>query len=342
MSWKSQVNDTKKTWLVTGAAGFIGSNIVETLLLANQKVIGIDNFSTGFKHNLEDVQKVVQDKWNNFTFIEADICNMDTCMQIMDKIDIVLHQAAVPSVPRSIQDPLSSHHTNVNGFINLLYAAKENNVKRFVYASSSSVYGDEQTLPKVEEKIGRALSPYAVTKRIDELYADVFSQHYTLEVIGLRYFNVFGKRQDPNGAYAAVIPKWIAALFQGQPCIINGDGQTSRDFCFVENAVQMNILAGITTNKQALNQVYNVAYGQKTTLLELFTLLQNQISNLGIPMKQNKPIHEDFRPGDIRHSLADISKAQQLLGYAPNHSVQSGLQITVPWYIDKLQNSKHL
>ena len=294
----------KKHWLVTGCAGFIASNILEFLLLNDQKVVGLDNFSTGYQHNLDEVKQTVGDeKWQNFTFIEGDIRDLNTCISATQGVDVVLHHAALGSVPRSINDPLTSHEVNVTGFLNVLKAAIDNKVNRFVYASSSSVYGDHPDLPKEEGKIGRQLSPYAVTKYADELYANVFAKVYGIEVIGLRYFNVFGKRQDPEGAYAAVIPLWFKAILNNSPPMLNGDGSTSRDFCYIDNVVQMNILSGITQNQSAINKVYNVAYGEQTTLNQLF----NYIKNLVNASSDLSPQYQDFRSGDIAHSLANIN-----------------------------------
>lgn len=321
--------DKQYKWLVTGCAGFIGSNLLEFLLRNDQLVVGLDNFATGFQHNLDEVaQQVGADKWQNFTFYEGDIRDLDTCKRATEHIDIVLHQAALGSVPRSINDPITSHDVNVTGFINMLKASVENKVKRLVYASSSSVYGDHPDLPKVEDKIGNQLSPYAVTKYADELYAGVFARTYGIEVIGLRYFNVFGQRQDPNGAYAAVIPLWFKALARNESPIINGDGKTSRDFCYIDNVVQMNVLCGLTNNTDAINQVYNVAFGAQTTLNQLFQSIKNI---LGSDAKLI-PTYRDFRAGDVRHSLADISKAQKLVGYLPKYSVEDGLKLAASWY----------
>lgn len=318
-----------KTWLVTGCAGFIGSNILEYLLANNQKVVGLDNFSTGYQHNLDGVKDIVgNDKWNNFTFIEGDIRDRDMCNNVTKDIDIVLHQAALGSVPRSIIDPLTSHDVNVSGTVNMLKASVDNKVGRFVYASSSSVYGDHPDLPKFETKLGQQLSPYAVTKYCCELYANVFAKNYGLEVIGLRYFNVFGRRQDPNGAYAAVIPLWFKAVLNNEPPIVNGDGETSRDFCYIDNVVQMNILCSLTKNKEALGMAYNVACNEQTTLNQLFQYIKD------IAAADNKitPIYKEFRNGDIRHSLADISLAKRLVGYNPVYSLKDGLNLAAKWY----------
>lgn len=329
----------RSTWLLTGAAGFIGSNLLETLLRSNQSVVGLDNFSTGHQHNLDDVrQNVGEALWENFVFLHADISDLESCRRACSGIDYVLHQAAIGSVPRSIQNPLATHHSNVDGFLNILSAAKEARVKRFVYASSSSVYGDHPALPKVEHSIGNCLSPYAVSKRINELYADVFSRCYGMECVGLRYFNVFGPRQDPNGPYAAVIPKWISAMLRAEPVYINGDGETSRDFCFVANVVQANLLAATTQNPNALNQIFNIAASRRTTLNQLFDLLHSHLSPRFPGLEDLRPIYRDFQPGDVRHSHADIAKACELLDYNPTHDVESGLAKALDWYIHHAEN----
>jgi UDP-N-acetylglucosamine/UDP-N-acetylgalactosamine 4-epimerase len=329
-----------RRWLVTGAAGFIGSNLVETLLRNGQRVIGLDNFSTGHQRNLDEVQSLVGTQWQNFSFVNGDIVDLATCKRACEGVDIVLHQAALGSVPRSIEDPLATHHANVTGFVNMLAAARD--VKaRFVYAASSSTYGDHPGLPKVEDAIGRPLSPYAVTKYANELYADVFARCYGMETIGLRYFNIFGPRQDPDGAYAAVIPKWIAAMIRKEEVVINGDGETSRDFCYVDNAVQANIIASITTNAAALNEVYNVAVGERTTLNELHEAQRALLAERFPHLQDSRPRYEDFRPGDVRHSQADISKARTLLGYQPSHRIDDGLRESMSWYVsDLLVNSR--
>jgi UDP-N-acetylglucosamine 4-epimerase len=322
-----------RTWLVTGVAGFIGSNLLEALLKLNQRVTGLDNFSTGKKQNLEEVKALVSPgQWARFRFLEDDIGDLASCQGACAGVDYVLHEAALGSVPRSITDPMASHRTNVTGFLNMLLAARDARVRCFVYASSSSIYGDDPGLPKVEEKVGRPLSPYAATKAINEVYANAFALAYGLPSVGLRYFNVFGPRQDPEGAYAAVIPKWIAALLKREPVCINGDGETSRDFCFVTNVVQANLLAATTRNPEAANQAYNVALGQRTTLNELFHLLQSALRSKCAALPEQKPIYQDFRTGDVRHSLADISKAQRLLGFAPSHRLQAGLELAMDWY----------
>jgi UDP-N-acetylglucosamine 4-epimerase len=321
-------------FLVTGSAGFIGSNLLESLLKRNHEVVGLDNFATGFQKNLDEVKALVShEQWGRFRFIEGDICDLATCHDACAGVDYILHQAALGSVPRSIKDPINTNRTNIDGFLNMLVAARDSNVKRFVYATSSSTYGDHPDLPKVEDKIGKPLSPYAVTKFVNELYADVFAKTYGMDCIGLRYFNVFGRRQDPDGAYASVIPKWTSALIRGEPVFINGDGETSRDFCYIDNVVQANLLAATATYLNAGNQVYNVAVGDRTSLNELFW----EIRALLLPhypyLSDVQPIYRDFRPGDVRHSLADISKAKQLLGYAPAHRLRESLSQVVEWHI---------
>lgn len=341
---KTQLLSHPKTWLVTGVAGFIGSNLLETLLLLDQKVIGLDNFATGYQRNLDEVCDCVSPaQWQNFHFIKGDIRDLEICRSSMvfptqdmsDPVDIVLHQAAIGSVPRSIDDPIFTNSNNIDGFLNMLVAARDANVKRFVYAASSSTYGDHPGLPKKEDQIGKPLSPYAVTKYVNELYADVFARTYGLTSIGLRYFNIFGKRQDPNGAYAAVIPKWISAMIKGQKVFINGDGETSRDFCYIANAVQANLLAATSDNLDAINQVYNVAVGDRTTLNDLFETIRSNLTVLEFPLRNLAPTYRDFRSGDVRHSLADISKAERLLGYIPSHRIDNGLAETMHWYTQR-------
>ncbi|EFI5884848.1 SDR family oxidoreductase, partial [Escherichia coli] len=308
------LSSKSETWLITGVAGFIGSNLLEALLKLNQKVVGLDNFATGHQANLDEVKESVSaEQWSAFTFVEGDICEPETCVEVVKGVDHVLHQAALGSVPRSIKDPITTNNTNISGFINMLVAAKDANVRSFTYAASSSTYGDHPALPKIEENIGNPLSPYAVTKYVNELYAQVFARTYGFKSIGLRYFNVFGKRQDPNGAYAAVIPKWTAAMINDEPLYINGDGETSRDFCFIENVVQMNILAA-QSDASARDQVYNVAVGDRTTLNQLFNVLKNTLKNNNV-IYEKKPVYKDFRAGDVRHSQANIDKAKRLLGY---------------------------
>jgi UDP-N-acetylglucosamine 4-epimerase len=341
---KARLLAESHTWLITGVAGFIGSNLLETLLKLNQRVVGMDNFATGHQYNLDQVQSLVTcEQWNNFKFIKGDICNLDDCHKVCKEVDFVLHQAALGSVPRSVDDPVTTNSANISGFLNMLVAARDAKVKRFVYAASSSTYGDHPGLPKVEDKIGRPLSPYAVTKYVNELYADVFARTYNFNTIGLRYFNVFGSRQDPNGAYAAVIPKWIASMIKGEPVYINGDGETSRDFCYIENVRQMNLLAATSENPEAVNQVYNVAFGDRTTLNKLYELLNLNLTPIYSHLQGVKPIYQEFRSGDVRHSLADISKAVKLLGYKPTHNIDQGLKVTISSYVHLIsQDQSHL
>lgn len=320
-------------WLITGVAGFIGSNLLQALLKLNQKVIGLDNFSTGYMHNLEQVREQVGEQaWLKFKFVEGDICKLEDCRHACFKVDYVLHQAALGSVPRSIESPILTNESNISGFLNMLVASRDAPVKRFVYAASSSTYGDHPDLPKVESMIGRPLSPYAVTKYVNELYADVFFSCYGVETIGLRYFNVFGPRQDPNGAYAAVIPQWIASLIKGQSLQINGDGETSRDFCYIENVVQVNILSALANDAEAVNQVYNVALNERTSLNQLYEMIRTLLVKKFPHLKNHKPQYVAFREGDVRHSQADISKAIRLLGYAPTHRIDEGLKQALDWY----------
>jgi UDP-N-acetylglucosamine 4-epimerase len=326
-----------KTWLITGVAGFIGSNLLETLLKLNQTVIGLDNFSSGHQHNLDDVHSLVSpEQWAKFTFIQGDIRDLATCHKASTNVDYVLHQAALGSVPRSIEDPITTNQNNIDGFLNMLVAARDASVSRFVYAASSSTYGDHPGLPKQEDRIGRPLSPYAVTKYVNELYADVFARTYNLSPIGLRYFNIFGRRQDPNGAYAAVMPKWFAAMLAGDAVFINGDGKTSRDFCYIDNCVQANILAALADHPDAGNQVYNVAFGERTALNELFVMIRDRVQALRKDLDVADAVYRDFRPGDVRHSLADIGKAGELLGYGPKYSVREGLDEAAAWYVEWL------
>jgi UDP-N-acetylglucosamine 4-epimerase len=389
---KARLANEPHTWLITGVAGFIGSNLLETLLKLNQRVVGLDNFATGHQRNLDEVQTLVSvEQWANFNFIQGDIRNLDDCRRAMSysprpragegggesqpsvpgpmpyAVEYVLHQAALGSVPRSVEDPITTNSVNIDGFLNMLVATRDAKVKRFVYAASSSTYGDHPGLPKVEDKIGKPLSPYAVTKYVNELYADVFARTYGLSTIGLRYFNVFGPRQDPNGAYAAVIPKWIASMIKGEPVYINGDGETSRDFCFIDNVRQINLLAatiisprpqgGITSDlagvfgqpsrmasssseglgerveKDPTNQIYNVAVGDRTTLNQLYEQLHLNLLPGYTHLQGVKPVYRDFRAGDVRHSLADISKATTLLGYQPTHRIGEGLKVAMEWYV---------
>ena len=326
-----------RRWLVTGVAGFIGSHLLEGLLRLDQQVVGLDNFSTGHQRNLDDVKTAVNEQqWCNFSFVEGDICKLSDCQRICTDVQVVLHQAALGSVPRSLADPLATHNSNLTGFLNMLLAARDAGVSRFVYAASSSTYGDHPALPKVEDAIGRPLSPYALTKYANELYADVFARCYGMKTIGLRYFNIFGPRQDPDGAYAAVIPKWIAQLISGEPLYINGDGETSRDFCYVANAVQANFLAAMSENAEALNQVYNVSVGERTTLNELFEMERDLLSEQFESVRERSPKYRDFREGDVRHSQADITKARRLLGYVPSHRLGEGLAEAMDWYVGSL------
>jgi len=349
---QTRLQDQPFTWLITGVAGFIGSNLLETLLKLGQRVVGLDNFATGHQRNLDEVKTLVSHaQWANFSFINGDIRNFADCQKACKGADYVLHQAALGSVPRSLADPITTNATNISGFLNMLTAARDAKVKSFTYAASSSTYGDHQALPKVEDTIGKPLSPYAVTKYVNELYADVFARCYGFNAIGLRYFNVFGPRQDPNGAYAAVIPKWIASLIKGEPVYINGDGETSRDFCFIANVVQANLLAATANelppplregkdegspyslDESPVNQVYNIAIGDRTTLNDLFAQLHRNLLPLYPHLKGIQPVYRDFRAGDVRHSLADISKAQRLLSYAPTKRIGEGLELAMPWYI---------
>jgi UDP-N-acetylglucosamine/UDP-N-acetylgalactosamine 4-epimerase len=331
---KQSLSSESSTWLVTGVAGFIGSNLLESLLSLRQKVTGLDDLSTGHVQNLDQVRAAVGPAlWKNFRWIKGDIRDAPLCRRIAQGVDYVLHQAALGSVPHSLEDPIQTNDSNVNGFVNMLWAARASGVKRFVFASSSAVYGDETTLPQKERRIGRCLSPYAASKRINELYADVFARCYDMETIGLRYFNVFGPRQDPNGAYAAVIPKWIAAMIQNERVSINGNGSTSRDFCYVANIVQANLLAATTQNRQAVNQVFNIALGTQTTLNELFEVLRDRLSNSHSHLHGFKPRYGEFRPGDILHSRADIGQARRLLGYRPTHNLAQGLDEALDWYV---------
>ncbi|MBS1156152.1 MAG: biosynthesis protein WbpP [Proteobacteria bacterium] len=342
---KARLSHEPHTWLITGVAGFIGSNLLETLLKLNQRVVGLDNFATGYQRNLDEVQSLVLPaQWSNFHFIQGDIRNLDDCRKAMSfspptqkgmqtiPVDHVLHQAALGSVPRSIEDPITTNSTNIDGFLNMLIAARDAKVQSFTYAASSSTYGDHPGLPKCEDRIGKPLSPYAVTKYVNELYADVFARSYGFSSIGLRYFNIFGMRQDPAGAYAAVIPVWTAAMIDGQDVFINGDGETSRDFCFIENAVQANLLAATASGSAARNQVYNVAVNGRTTLNMLFDELKTALAANGV-VYDKSPIYRDFRAGDVRHSQADIGKAQRLLGFSPRYDIRAGIAQAMPWYI---------
>lgn len=336
---EKKINGDEYTWLITGVAGFIGSNLLETLLKLNQKVIGLDNFSTGFQNNLDEVKLLVSSKqWSRFEFIEGDIRDLNTCRHAIKNVDFVLHEAALGSVPRSISDPIATNDSNINGFLNMLVAARDEKVKSFTYAASSSTYGDHPALPKIEENIGNPLSPYAVTKYVNELYAEVFSRTYQFHSVGLRYFNVFGKRQNPDGAYAAVIPKWTNFMLQNEDIRINGDGETSRDFCYINNVVQINILSALAP-ECAKNNIYNVALGDRTSLNNLFEIIRNSLLEYDIHYTK-KPIYQEFRAGDVKHSQADISKARINLGYQPSHNIYQGIREMMPWYVDNFLSKK--
>lgn len=332
------LKEKRYTWLVTGVAGFIGSNLLESLLNLNQKVVGLDNFATGYQHNIDEALADAgrQSDDADFSFITGDITRPEDCQQACEGVDFVLHQAALGSVPRSIEDPVRTNQANIDGFLNMLVAARDAGVKRFVYAASSSTYGDHPDLPKVEDRIGKPLSPYAVTKLVNELYAEVFARTYGFKTVGLRYFNIFGKRQDPNGAYAAVIPKWVSAILNNETVYINGDGETSRDFCYIDNTVQMNILAAMADSDEAVNQVYNVALNDRTSLNSLFAMIQDELMAIRPTVKPQEPVYRDFRAGDVRHSQADISKAEKLLGYQPAYRIQAGLKQAMAWYVNSL------
>ncbi len=335
-----QLVNSPRTWLITGVAGFIGSNLLEALLKLNQRVVGLDNFATGFQTNLDEIQQSLNpEQWSRFRFFQGDICRIEDCQQLFNlgdewAISYVLHNAALGSVPRSVKDPIATNAANINGFLNMLVVTRDAGV-RFVYAASSSTYGDHPALPKVEANIGRPLSPYSVTKYVNELYAEVFSRTYDIKTMGLRYFNVFGPRQNPNGAYAAVIPKWIFSMMQNEPVYINGDGETSRDFCFVENVIQANVLAATCTNPDALSTVYNVAVGDRTTLNALYAALREALLPQYPHLADAKPVYRDFRAGDVQHSLASIEKAQRLLGYAPQWRIAAGLKQAMGWYVSR-------
>jgi len=333
--------NNQNTWLVTGVAGFIGSNLLERLLILNQKVVGLDNFDTGYQHNIdqaiEDANNATgKDLSNNFKFINGDIRELDACKQACRGVDYVLHQAALGSVPRSIENPIDTNRANIDGFLNMLVASKDANVKRFVYAASSSTYGDHPDLPKLEDKIGNPLSPYAVNKVVNELYANVFAKTYGFKTIGLRYFNIFGKRQDPNGAYAAVIPKWVAAILNKEDVYINGDGETSRDFCYIDNTVQMNLLSATTDNDEATDQVYNVALNDRTSLNKLYQMIEERLIQRTKGLERKDPVYKDFRAGDVRHSQANIDKAQALLNYQPKYMISEGMDEAMDWYVGSL------
>lgn len=333
---QDELAKTRLTWLVTGSAGFIGSHLVETLLGLGQQVVGLDDFSTGRRENLREVEEAVgADAWRRHRFTEGSIVDPETCREACRDVDIVLHQAALGSVPRSIADPLATHVANVTGFLNILIAARDARVRRFVFASSSSVYGDHEALPKIENVVGQPLSPYAVTKCADELYAEVFGRCYGVQCIGLRYFNVFGARQDPEGPYAAVIPRWVRSMLMGDPVEIYGDGDTTRDFCYVANAIQANILAALTENPKAQNRIYNVAVGESTSLNRLYEILRSLLGKERPTLRDAQPVYRAFREGDVRHSLADITAAQRLLSYDPTHTIASGLREALSWYVTR-------
>jgi UDP-N-acetylglucosamine 4-epimerase len=339
-SLKETLSTAPSTWLVTGVAGFIGSNLLETLLTLNQQVVGLDNLATGHAHNFDKVKaSVTAEQWRGFRFLEGDIRDLSTCREACRDVDYVLHQAALGSVPRSLSDPITTNESNISGFLNMLVAARDAEVKRFVYAASSSTYGDHPGLPKVEDRIGNPLSPYAVTKLVNEHYAQVFARCYDFNTIGLRYFNIFGRRQDPNGAYAAVIPKWVASMINQEKVFINGDGETSRDFCYIDNAVQANLLAATATHPDACNQVYNVAVGERTSLNQLFTKIRDLLAQRFTYLSDFEPVYRDFRPGDVRHSLANIDKANTRLGYQPTHNIDQGLSEAMSWYVEDLCDS---
>ena len=333
---QQSLRQSPRTWLVTGVAGFIGSHLLETLLGLGQQVVGLDNFATGHRHNLADVQSAVgAAAWSRFRMVEGDIRVLADCQAACAGVDFVLHQAALGSVPRSLVDPVTTNDVNIGGFLNIAVAARDAKVKRLVYAASSSTYGDHPGLPKLEDVIGNPLSPYAVTKYVNELYASVFARSYGLASIGLRYFNVFGARQDPEGAYAAVIPRWAASMLSGETVYINGDGQTSRDFCYVANAVQANLLAATTNSPDAIDQVYNVAVGDQTTLNEMHSMLASELLTCSPDLAIGAPVYRDFRAGDVRHSRADIGKARQRLGFVPTHDIRAGMAVVASWYAER-------
>ena len=337
---KTRIQAQPKTWLITGAAGFIGSNLLEALLRLDQRVLGLDNFSTGHQRNLDEVKSLVTtDQWARFGFINGDIRDTSACDQACRGVDYVLHHAALGSVPRSIEDPVTTNQNNIDGFLNMLVAARDAKVGRFVYAASSSTYGDHPDLPKVEDRIGKPLSPYAVTKLVNELYAEVFARTYGFKTIGLRYFNIFGRRQDPDGGYAAVIPKWIAAMIKNEPVYINGDGETSRDFCYIDNVIQANLLAAAASDEAAVNQIYNVAVGDRTSLNQLYFHLRDALAERFAHLKTAQPVYRGFRVGDVRHSLADIGKGRTLLGYQPSHRIADGLAEAMEWYVSFLSKA---
>jgi UDP-N-acetylglucosamine/UDP-N-acetylgalactosamine 4-epimerase len=339
---KSYLKNNQSTWLITGVAGFIGSNLLEKLLYLNQKVVGLDNFDTGYQDNIDkaihDASTASEkDLSKNFTFINGDIRNLEDCRRSCHGVNYVLHQAALGSVPRSVEDPINTNKANIDGFLNMLVASRDENVERFVYAASSSTYGDHPDLPKTENKIGNPLSPYATTKLVNELYAAVFARTYEFKCIGLRYFNIFGKRQDPNGSYAAVIPKWVASIIHDEDVYINGDGTTSRDFCYIDNTIQMNLLAATSKDDGASDQIYNVAFNDSTSLNELYNMIETRIINKIDGIEKKDPIYREFRTGDVKHSRANIDKAKILLGYEPKYSISKGLDEAIDWYIEALK-----
>lgn len=336
---KNELQQHPRAWLITGVAGFIGCNLLEALLRLDQRVVGLDNFATGRMVNLDQVQSAVgHRRWANFQFIKGDIRELTDCAKAVRGVDYVLHEAALGSVPRSIADPIATNQANINGFLNMLVASRDAGVNRFVYAASSSTYGDHPALPKIEDRIGKPLSPYAVTKYVNELYAEVFARTYGFQSIGLRYFNVFGPHQNPDGAYAAVIPKWISAMLKKEPLYINGDGESSRDFCYVDNVIQANLLAATVQSPDALNQIYNVAVGDRTTLTELHALIKNEVQKRSQDLEVTSPQYRDFRAADVRHSLASIEKASQLLGYKPTHTIRQGMAEAMDWYVQDLMS----
>ncbi len=330
---QAELRSRPRAWLVTGAAGFIGSHLVEKLLRLGQRVTGLDNFATGYRRNIDDVLARTQGSTGTFRLIEGDIRDPDTCLRACDGVEFVLHQAALGSVPRSIIDPMLYHEVNVNGTVNMLMAAREAGVQRFVYASSSAVYGNHFALPKVENAIGDPVSPYGLTKRADELYGELFRSVYGLETVALRYFNVFGRRQDPRSTYAAVIPQWARRLVKGEPCYIHGDGETTRDFCYIDNVVQANVLAARVALGQG-DQIYNVGVGERTSLNDLFRGMRTVLAEARPEIAESQPVYDDFRSGDVRHSQADVGKIRRNLGFVPTHKLADGLGETLPWYVD--------
>ena len=346
MNDKAQVlsdllGDRRYTWLITGVAGFIGSNLLESLLRHDQAVIGLDDFSTGKQCNLDQVrEKVAATQWERFRFITGDICDIQVCREASTGADFLLHHAALGSVPLSFEDPIRTNASNISGFVNLLVAARDAGVKRVIYAASSATYGDDPTLPKQEDKIGRMLSPYALTKYVNELYADVFGRCYAMECIGLRYFNIFGPRQDPNGAYAAVIPQWISAMIRGDNVYINGDGATTRDFCYIRNVVQANVLAALTSNQGAIGTVYNIGLGERISLNSLYTEIKRLLEPRFSQLRHHQPVYRSFRQGDVRHSVADIQRARTLLEFRPLYDLRTGLAEALDWYVSSMMPNR--